>query len=74
VFAFKDWRIPQWVVLGDSVYPFGDLSPESPLALEPKICYFYMTSNWFLAPYNVSAPKLEHPFRRSNCHGIPNSA
>ncbi len=19
-------------------------------------------------------PKLEHPFRRSNCHGIPNSA
>ena len=29
---------------------------ESPLVLEPKICYFYMTSNRFLSLYNRLCP------------------
>ena len=43
---------------------------ESPLALEPKICYFYMTSNRFLLSPQPSLPKLEPHFQEVEiqCH------
>jgi len=47
---------------------------ESPLALEPKICYFYMTSNRFLGFLPRFCPTKKNLSGGRICHVIPNSA